>query len=188
MKTTLTTILIFIICMTQTFGQNSSYHFAKGVFKKDYRKQNFERFSGKVVQINQNTFGYGDKVLIVDTGDCRLLTIFSEGIFHPDVIDKNPATKPLTKVLLDTLTKSEHLFYNLVRNDSTTIGNLKELEKLNPNSKTKRFVFWLYRKGILNPTECYFELFYDKGTKNMTIGDFIKNSRLTFYHMGTIII
>ncbi len=188
MKTILTTILIIITCLTQTFGQTSKYDFAKEVFKKEYKKQKLERFSGQVGQINQNTFRYGDKVLSVDTEDSRLLAIFSDGIFHPDIIDKSPATKPLTKVQLDTLTESEQVFYNLARNDSTTIGNLEELEKLNPDSKTKRFVFWLYRKGMMNPTECYFELYNDKGTKDMTVGEFIKNSKLTFYHRGTIII
>jgi hypothetical protein len=188
MKTILTTILIIITCLTQTFGQNSKYDFAKGVFKKEYKKQNHETFSGQVGQINERTFSYGDKVLIVDTEDSRLLTIFSKGIFHPNIIDKRLATKPLTKVQLDTLTESEQVFYNLARNDSTTIGNLEELERLNPDLKRKRFVFWLYRKGMMNPTECYFELFNDKGTKDMAIEEFIKDSKLTFYYRGTIII
>jgi hypothetical protein len=188
MKTILRILLIIITCLTQTFGQNSKYDFARGVFTKEYIKQNHQRFSGHVRQINEHTFRYGDKVLIVDAEDGRLLTIFSKGIFHPDIIDKRRATKPLTKVQLDTLTESEQVFYNLARNDSTIIGSLEELEKLNPDSKRKRFVFWLYRKGMMNPTECYFELYNDKGTKEMMIEEFINNSKLTFYHRGTLIL
>lgn len=80
------------------------------------------------------------------------------------------------------------VFYNLSRNDSITIGNVEQLEKLNPNAKTKRFVFWLYNRAMANPTECYFELYNDKGTKEMTVDEFISNSRLTFFHRGTLIL
>ncbi len=188
MKTILTTILFISACLTQTFGQNSKYDFAKRVFKREYKRQEYERFNGQIKKIDKATFRYDDKVLIVETEDDRLFDIFSKGIFHPDIIDSRPATKPPTKAQLDTLTESSLVFYNLSRNDSISIGNLQELEKLNPDSKTKRFVFWLYQKGMMNPTECYFELYNDKGTKEMAIDEFIKNSRLTFYYRGTIII
>jgi hypothetical protein len=188
MKTIQILILLLSVCTIQTNGQRSKYEFATGVFKRDYKKQKLERFSGQIEKINGTTFRYGDKVLIVDTEDNRLLVIFSKGIFHPDIIDRSPVTKPLTKLQLDTLTESEQVFYNLARNDMSTIRNLEELEKLNSDSKTKRFVFWLYRQGSINPTECYFELYNDKGTTKMTIEEFIENSKLTFYYRGTIII
>jgi len=188
MKTIQISIIIVSLCIAKTYGQSSRHEFAKEVFKKDYKKQNLERFNGQVVKIDESTFRFGDKVLIVDTEDNRLMDIFSSGIFHPDIIDKNRATKPLMKTQSDTMTESEQVFYNLSRNDSTTIGNLEELKKLNPDSKTKRFVFWLYQKGMMNPTECYFEIFNKNGTKQMTIEEFIKDSNLTFYHRGTIII
>ena len=188
MKTILISILFLSVCVIQTYGQSSKYEFARGVFKRDYKKQKLERFNGQVGKLDETTFRYGDKVLILDTEDNRLITIFSKGIFHPDIIDGRPVTKPLTKSQLDTLTESAQVFYNLSRNDNTTIGNLEELEKLNPDSKTKRFVFWLFQKGMMNPTECYFELYNDSGTKEMTTEEFIENSKLTFYHRGTIII
>lgn len=188
MKAILTAILITATCFTYTFAQNSKYHFAKQAFKKHYKKQSFGRFNGQVVQVMENTFRYGDKVLIVEADNRRLLAIFRTGIFHPDIINNRPATKPLTKVQLDTLTATEQVLYNMGRNDSTTIGSLEQLEKLNPNSKTKRFVFWLFNMGVMNPTECYFELYNEKGTAGMPIEEFIKNSKLTFYYRGTIII
>ena len=189
MKAILTTTLLLSICLVHTYGQNSKYQFAKGVFKKEYKNQTIEKFHGEVETINENQFRYGDKVLtMIDIEDKTLISIFSKGIFHPDIIGGNHTTKPLTKSQLDTLSESEQFFYNLSRNDSTTIGSIEQLERLNPDFRTKRFVFWLYGRGMTNPTECYFELYNERGTKSMTLEEFINGSKLTFYYRGTIII
>lgn len=187
MKTTLTSLLLLTICKIVTYGQNSKYDLAKDVFKQEYQKKDFEKFSGKVEVINENTFRYGDKVLTIRTEDKSLITIFSKGIFHPDIIGGKHTTKSLTKSQLDTMSTDAKVFHNLSRNDSITIGDVEQLEKLNPNSKTRRFVFWLYNRAMANPTECYFELYNEKGTKEMTIEEFINNSNLTFYYRGTLL-
>jgi hypothetical protein len=188
MKTILTSLLLLTICTIVTYGQSSKYEFAKGVFRREYKKQTFEKFNGEVERINENTFRYEDKVLTIHTEDKSLIPIFSKGIFHPDIIGGKHTTKSLTKSQLDTMSTDAQVFYNLSRNDSITIGDIEQLEKLNPNSRTKRFTFWLYNRAMANPTECYFELYNDKGTKEMTIEEFIDNSKLTFYYRGTLIL
>lgn len=188
MKTLIISVLLFCICLSQTHGQNSKYQFSTDVFKKEYKKREVEAFKGKVVKINETTFQYGDKVLEVDCEDSSLLIIFSTGIFHPNIIGGKVTNKSLTQSQLDTMSTEKQIFYNLSRNDSIRIGEVEELGRLNPNSKTRRFVFWLYQKGMLNPTECYFELYNDKGRRRMKIAEFVKGSKVTFYHRGTIII
>jgi hypothetical protein len=164
------------------------YDFAKDVFRREYKKNHYEKFRGQVEVINKNIFRYWDKVLTVYAEDTKLIPIFSKGLFFADIVGGKHTTKSLTKSQLDTMSTDAKAFYNISRNDSLTIGNVEQLENLNPNPKTKRFVFWLYTKGMANPTECYFELYNDKGTKGMTIDEFIKNSKLTFYYRGTLIL
>lgn len=188
MKIIITLIIFYFCCLTQICGQNSKYQFAKRVFKREYKKQELEKFNGKVEIIKEGTFRFGDRVLSVDTEDISLMTIFSQGIFHPDIIGGKYTGMALTKSQLDSMSTQNQFFYNLSRNDSIRIGNVEELEQLNPNSKTKRFVFWLYRKGIANATECYFELYNKQGTKKMKLEEFVNGSKLTFYHRGTIVI
>lgn len=188
MKTILISISLYCFCLAQTFGQSSKYQFATEAFKREYKKHEFEIFSGEVEKINGNTFRYGGKVLTVDTEDSSLLKIFSQGIFHPDIIGGKHTIKALSKSQLDTMSTHGQFFYNLSRNDSIRIGNVEELERLNPNCKTKRFVFWLYQRGLANPTECYFELYNENGNKKMTLEEFVNSSKLTFYYRGTIII
>jgi hypothetical protein len=188
MNNILTSFLLLTFCTVVTYGQNSKYDFAKDVFRREYKKTNYETFRGQVEVINKNIFRYGDKVLTVYTEHTKLIPIFSQGIFHADIVGGRHTTKSLTKFQLDTMSTDAKVFYNISRNDSSTIGNVEQLEKLNPNPKTRRFVFWLYNKGMANPTECYFEIYNDKGTKEMTIDEFIKNSKLTFYYRGTLIL
>jgi hypothetical protein len=188
MKRILILIMLYCFCQMHGYGQNSKYQFAKGVFKNSYKKQQFAKFNGKVERIDERTFRYGEKILNIDAEDKSVMTIFSQGIFHPDIIGGKETIKALTKTQLDTMSIESQLFYNLSRNDSLRMEGVEELRKLNPNAKTKRFVFWLYQKGMANPTECYFELYNGRGTEKMTLKEFISGSILTFYHRGTIII
>ncbi|MES2648751.1 MAG: hypothetical protein V4717_17880 [Bacteroidota bacterium] len=186
MKKTFILILFLSIFLVQTYGQTSKYQFAKKVFRKEYIKQEFETFNIRIEKIDKSTFRYGDKLMKVDTKDTCLMTIFSLGIFHPDVISGKHTIKTLTKPQLDTMSTKSQLFYNLSRNDTISIGDVQELEKTNPNCKTKRFVFWLYREGIANTNECYFELYNNRGTKKMRLEKYIEGSRMTFFYKGTI--
>ena len=85
------------------------------------------------------------------------------------------------------MTTDARVFYNISRNDSIQMGR-GAIREASSKLKDEEIVFWLYNKGMANPTECYFELHNDKGTKEMAIDDFIKNSKLTFYHRGTLIL
>jgi hypothetical protein len=76
----------------------------------------------------------------------------------------------------------------MTRTDSLTIGNFDELKLLNPNYQTKRFLIWIYRKGMANPTEWYFELQNIKANEKTNLTEFIENAELTFIKKGTIII
>ena len=42
--------------------------------------------------------------------------------------------------------------------------------------------------GVANPTEYYIELFNDKATKETELDEFIENSKMSFYYIGTLII
>lgn len=188
MKTILISIILYCFCQTYVYGQNSKYQFAKRVFEREYKKQQFEKFEGVVERIDERTFRFGEKVLDVDTEDSTLMTIFSQGVFHADIIGGKETIKALTKAPLDTMAIERQIFSNLSGNDTIRIVGVEELRKLNPNAKTKRFIFWHYQKGLLNPTECYFELYNSSGTDKMKLAEFVSGSKLTFYHRGTIII
>jgi hypothetical protein len=200
---TIIIILLTLSSFMNFYGQNLSeikYRFAKDIFKSDqYKKCNYDRFTEKIDLIDSvtdsfsdtiltsYTYQFGDKTINVRNVSPDLRLIFENGIFNPNVIFGNVTTK-ISKADFDNLNTTQKIFFNLTRNDSLTISGLEKLEKLNPNLKTKRFKFWVWRIGSANPTEYYIEFYNDKATKETNFIEFIENSKMSFYYKGTVII
>jgi hypothetical protein len=192
MKTSFLIVLISLLVITRLCGQTNEintakYQFAKDVFAK-YEKKIYERFAGKIYVESKNLIQYDGKILTIpDISDAYRL-IFSEGILCPDIITGNKGGLLERNTTVNLKTKNESSYDNMTGTDSVWIGNFSELEEINPGYKIKRFVFWLSNPGMMNLTECYFELENNKAVKETPLNEFIKNARLTFYYRGTIII
>ncbi|WDO12842.1 hypothetical protein MH928_16145 [Flavobacterium sp. WW92] len=184
-------LILLTINLTNTFGQNTNeekYRFAKEVFNsKKYKKDNYPRFQQNIQLVGDSTYQFGEKILTLSIENKSYEKLFKKGIFNPDVVFGAGTTKR-DQSQLDTLTQVQKIVYNLVRNDSLSICCFEELEKLNPNPQTKRFIFWLLRIGVANPTEYYLEFYNKKATKETSIEEFIENAKMTFYYQGTTII
>lgn len=191
MKSLFQIIFIFSISITNLLGQSNNaasgkYQFAREVFEKEYKKEVYEKFAGKIIIENKNSIRYNEKILMLPGIKDDYKLIFTKGIFYPNIIRGSQIATVKSKS--DSMTTNQKLLYTIFRIDSLSIDNFDELEELNPNPQTKRFVFWLWRLGMMNPTECYFELEDDKATKETPFSEFIENSKLTFYYRGTIIL
>ena len=190
MRKIITAILIGVNLFT-SFGQENNevkYQLAKEVFNSDiYVKSNYDKFSGKIDTINSTIYQIGDKIIKVENGNPKLRDLIEKRIFNPDVIFGKETTIK-SKEELDKLSKKEKVLFNITRNDSLIICCFEQLEMLNPNPQTKRFKFWVFRIGIANPTEYYIEIYNNKATKETEWNDFIKNSIMSFYYKGSLII
>ena len=96
--------------------------------------------------------------------------------------------KKINKVEFGKLNINEQVFYKINRNDLFNISELEELQFLSNDSEIKRFRFWSFHLGMANPQVYYFELTNESATKNTSLEDFIKNSKLTFVKSGHIIL
>lgn len=191
MKTQIIIILLFNFSIFQSYGQNDNEgknRFAKKAFETEYKKENYPNYNGKIKIIDENTLKFGERTLNISVDENSLKNIFKKGIFNPNVVFGKLTTKPLTQSELDSLSTTEKVFYNLGRNDNLRICCIEELKELNPNPQTKRFKFWLFRPGMANPTEYYFEIFNENASKKTTFDEFLENAKMTFYYKGTIII
>jgi hypothetical protein len=191
MKTLLLLTMMFFVNVQLLLGQNENeidYRFAKEAFKSEnYKRNNYPRFDREVTKIDEGVFKFGKKYLTIELERPEYEKIFKLGIFNPDIVF-GKETYSKTKAELDTLSQKQKVFYNFIKNDSLSICCVEELKKINPNPQTKRFIFWLFRIGIANPTEYYFELYNENATKRTSFEEFIENARMTFFYAGTIII
>ncbi|MGV3460909.1 MAG: hypothetical protein ACO1N9_10705 [Flavobacterium sp.] len=191
MKKLVTICMFFSFCLSYSQTESltdNKYILPKKVFEAEYKPQKHKPYKGKITITNKNTIRYGDKVLTIPDLEENYRRIFTSGLFHPEVIVGNEKVVLKSKAELDTVSQLKRFLYNLARRDSIQIGSLDELKLLNPNPQTKRFVFWLSQKNIMNATECYFELYNAKATDKTSMNEFISGARLTFYHRGSIII
>lgn len=151
-------------------------------FKNDYKKKNYKKFAGKIV-VKDNLVQFDDKTIYYDKADKITASILKEGVIYPQLL----TDFQMQKFLAETTDRTQKRFLKLQKDPKASfdVNNIKlsnpaELTFLNSNLKTKRFK--ITAKDIrLNSTTTYlFELMNDKATKDISIEEFIKGSKLTY--------
>ena len=168
-------------------GEQENY-WAQEVFKSNYKKLKYDKYSGKIENIDNEIFIYGNKSFNLYGVNNTLVRIFSKGILYPQLISGHNSEPRKTKQELDPLSTSEHLIYEYMRSDDLTITNLEELGYLSNSPKVKRFRLWLGGPKSANPQVYLFELTNINADKKTDLKEFIESSQLTFLKEGWIII
>jgi hypothetical protein len=197
LKKTPITIMLFLIVIITTKAQNVDEYpcisrreiigtqgrqedrQAKRLIRKEYKKQSYDRYSGSIIIINEDTFKYDDEVLFIFNTCKDLKPIFQKGIFYPEII-----TGPVKK----GLARKKELDATIFRNDSLRISDFQELKFLRRTPQAKIYRFWIYSKGMFNPTVCFIELTNDSATIKTDRETFINGSKLTFFKEGWLIL
>ncbi|MEO4005484.1 hypothetical protein [Flavobacterium sp. CAU 1735] len=140
-------------------GEQEKYR-AEVFFKENYIVQSYPEFSGKITEIDFNTFKFDDQVIVLDNINRSLKPIFLKGLLYPQII----------------------------ADDISFISSLEELKFLNISPKVKRFKLWLFKKNVSNPTVYLLEITNEQATEKTDIKTFIENGKLTFLKKGWTII
>jgi len=177
----ITILLIFSMVTLSSFSQ--------------IKQDDIKVFGGKITRVDSITFNYDDKVLFVINTPEDLIGIFDKGILYPEII-----TTCANEIKIDTQDESEELDTNVITIvykgnksfnsifgcDSLTISDLME-DKTTRNLKNiKKFSFLLFRNGLANPTEYYFELINTETDIDMDLKTFIKGARLRKFVKGSV--
>jgi hypothetical protein len=184
-------LLIIVMFDSHLFAQTQGQEeekWAKDIFKKRAQIQNYPKFSGKIIKLDNNSFKFDEKTLIVDNPSEGLKALLQNGIFYPNIIVGNSVAIIKTKQELDSLTDTQRVFYNMTRTDSITISDFEELRSLSKPPKQKRFKFYLYSIGMMNPTVFYIELTNEKATRNCSLIEFMNGSRVTYIEKGSLLL
>lgn len=192
MQTLLKFIILFLPLsgFTQVIGDKPKFNtqgeqeanWARKLFESSYVKQEYPLFKGTINIKDDKYFSFNGQVLIVSTNEAELKSIFLKGIFYPQII-----TGDCVKHKSDSLDTPNEISA-LISCDSMTISSIEELTFQSTSITQKRFRFLLWRKGLANPQLQFMELTNDKAKENMTLAEFIKGARLTFYNAGSILI
>jgi len=188
----MTLIFNFFVCFSQNRefkNQGEAENFwAEKIFEKEYSRQQYDKFNGKIEVINDNEIKFENKTLIVHCPK-EYLSIFTTGIFYPQLIIGNEENNNiLSSEEFEKLSPEDKLKYSLSRNDSFNVSVFEELTFLNKSPKIKRFRFWNSRPGFANPQVYFIELTYGNAKKNTSLESFLKKAQLTYIKAGHIII
>ena len=169
-------------------GAQENY-WAKKIFVEEYSPQTYTKFSGTILVKDKSTIEFDNKTLIFWTIDAEYVKIFTDGIFYPQLLLGDTENIPeKSKLELDSLSAGERLMYIFKKNDTLKISEFEELRFLSKTPKVRRFRFWGYTPGFMNPKVYFIELTNKKAGKNTDISTFIKGAKLTFIKAGWIVI
>ncbi|MCW4468268.1 hypothetical protein OGH69_04755 [Flavobacterium sp. MFBS3-15] len=158
------------------------------LFEKEYLKQEYDTFEGKITVIDHNTILFDNKTLLGNI-PAEYLSIFTKGIFYPQLLLGNAENTPVkSDSEYKSLSEKEKFAYIISRNDTMKIYGFEELKFLQVSPKVKRFRFRYYRQGFTNPTIYFIELTNEEANEQTSPETFIKGARLTFLTDGWIMV
>lgn len=156
-------------------------------FKNDYKKKNYRKFAGTIV-LKDNTAKFDDKTIFFDQADKITETMLKEGLIYPQLLTEFQ----VDKFENEDSDRTQKRFAKLQKNwkDSFEVNNIKlsggsELSFLSTDEKVKRFKLVCKDPKFPNLMIYYFELTDKNATKDNSVQDFIKNSKLTHIFQRT---
>lgn len=185
------TCLILFGLDIDVFGQTQEkleLKWAKENFRQNHQIQLYPKFTGNIAKLDSNSYKFDEKTLTIDNPSDELKYLLENGIFYPGIITGNSDTVTKTKQELDSLSESQRLFYNMSRTDSLRISDFEELKSIEKSPKQRRFKFYLYRLGVMNPQICFVELTNENAKKDFSLGEFIKDCKVTYFEKGNILL
>jgi len=159
---------------------------ARRFFRKNYKRQDHQCFAGKISVPGNEIYKYNEDIIIVHDTTEASQYMFEKGILHSGLFGggQQVAERPD----INSMSANQKALYGLTRTDTLYIGDITELPFLSKSAKIKRFRFLLFRIGLANPTEYYFELTNPLFKSTDPPAEFIKGATLTFFKQYSILI
>lgn len=186
------TISLSLFLSASVFGQKTEKAGPKDKaviehFKNDYKKKNYKKFNGKMT-LNDNQILFDNKIIFYDKSDKITETMLKEGLIYPQLLTEFQ----VDKFENEDSDRTQKRFAKIQKNwkDSFEVNNIKlsggsELSFLSTDEKVKRFKVVCKDPKFPNLMIYYFELTDKNATKDTSVQDFIKNSKLTHIFQRT---
>lgn len=186
------TVSLSLLLSASVFGQKTEKAVSKDKaiiehFKNDYKKKNYKKFAGKIT-VNDNQILFDNKIIFYDKSDKIAELMLKEGLIYPQLL----TNYQIDKFENEDSDRTQKRFARLQKNwkDAFEVNNIKlsnasELSFLSSDEKVKRFKISCKDNKFPNMMVYYFELTDKNATKETSIQDFIKNSKLTYIYQKT---
>jgi hypothetical protein len=140
-------------------------HAIENVFRDHYKPQSYPLFEGPIIRVPPGTYRFDSFTMRMDSIPAGMIGLLSRGLLYPGL---------LSPIFGST--------------DTLSIGNIIELKDLSSSQQQRRFSCWVSNNRMTNPTLYVFEVTNQHGAQNVDMAIFIRDARLTFLYLVTIII
>jgi hypothetical protein len=147
-----------------TEGERQAYELQQ-FFRDYYTPQTYLLFDGPIAWIAPGTYQYGLLTMRMDSLLPEMAGLLSRGLLYPGLLGS--------------------LFGPT---DTLSIGHIVALPSLPSSPPQRRFSCLMTNQGMVNPILYVFELTNPHGTADMAMPLFIRDARLTFLHLVSILI
>lgn len=152
-------------------------------FEKNYKKQNYKRFSGTIT-VNNNSVSFDKKKVTFDPAEKNIQNILKNGLIYPQLISDYQAEKYKE----ETTDRTQKRFMKIQKDwkaafdiKTLKLSQLQELTYFKGNERTKRFKVISKNSNLPNSVTYFFELTNDKATAQTSLEDFVNGSKLTYF-------
>lgn len=153
-------------------------------FKNDYKKKNYKKFEGKITVKDKQVL-FDDKVINYDKSDKITSLLLQEGLIYPQLL----TDYQMEKFLSETEDRTQKRFLRLQKDpkaafdvNGVKLYDASELSFLSSNPSVKRFKIQCRDNRISSTLTYFIELTNKNATKDTSIEEFIKNSKLTYIY------
>ena len=184
MKTTLFLSAIFFLGVTSAYCQTQGEQeiaWIKDIYSQKYTDTLYKKYRMTIKKENSHTYRFRDRILLTsgETNDLELLLM--NGLFYPQLLTGDSTIKYSPEMSTNPLMR-------LSQNDTLSIGRFQEVEIYPKNYQKKRFMLYVWNKGMMNPSLYTLELTNDTATATTPAQSFFKSASLTFIKFVSILI
>ena len=183
-KITLFLLLTFLIRVNNTYSQTQKdweVSRIKDIYSNKYSDTLYKKYEQAISKYNSNSYRFGDRILLTSEASNELELLLRYGLFYPQLVTGDSTIKYSTEVDSNAITR-------LSQNDTLTISSFQEIKVYPNNYQKKRFLVYIWFKGMLNPNLYTLELTDNTANETTTLQSFFKNASLTFLKYITILI
>jgi hypothetical protein len=126
------------------------------------------------------SYRFKDRIVLTYEYSQELEYILLNGLLYPQLITGDSTIK------FDP--EKENSFSRILRNDTLTFGNFKQVDLETKDFKVKRFSFYVSNKGIMNPSLYTLEISNENGEEGTTLSAFYKGAKITFWKFVSVLL
>lgn len=153
----------------------------KDIYSNKFSDTLYKKYEQTITKNNSNSYRFGNRILLTSEASNELELLLRYGLFYPQLVTGDSTINYSPDVDRSAITA-------LSQSDTMIVSSFQEIEVYPNNYQKRRYLVYVWFKGILNPNLYTLELTDNTANETTSLQSFFKNASLTFLKFITILI